>query len=855
MVKNNYKHFLIKSSAAALTLLFLLSALSAVNSSTLKETFDGGESTAVYDSDDKPTLTMPAGAVIFNTSLDISGSISNPDEFTELIPSDQGSGGWYGASAEDPPVSNPANLKTNGFSAGQKNDMSAPNGIYVRTKANMENQGPYHHFSFTVPYPEADIGNMELKWRGKGEEPLVDMLDRYKATIYVWNHQGTNWVQLDSYGLSPSSSLMWLSGNISSHISNYIDNNDEVHLLVRSWIFGTTEAYIDTDYAVLNISYRGGGQYPEGLSLKLKEGGVNVWDYPGVLQGITTLGNSKLKATIQEMSNEAYELGSETLTLTFIIGNSGGGIIQLSNLSVEYGLEPWVDTDAISASFQEDLDPMGLIDLHDHFRDDEALEDLTFEIIYQSQPSKVSAELGANGHTLDFTSEADDWNGEVSMGIRATDTDGLFCEFFNITVTVIPVNDEPFTLGIPHQIWYEDKTCPEDFLDLWNYFGDGGWKEDLVSNMTFTLPPDKNPLLADKTALGSITDNRYFHVIPWYNYNGNVAFVVRAEDRGGDIIEANLTMEIMPTNDPPQFNSTPPEIIDEGKNYTYTPQTWDLDGDALTLTVESGPEGLISNGTGIIWMPEDKDVGIHNISLLLSDSENYTYQNFTLTVRNANDAPVLDEIDPITLEVGDILNLTITADDPDMMIDPFEMLTFTDDCSLFDVGYDTGKIWFKPSWMHIGIHNFTLSVSDGKGLADQIDVTLRITLPNGTSLPEIKVLKPENRTDLVAGEMNDYEIEILNHEIGVNWNITWYYEGNIIGYGLAIDHMFKTPGKHTIKVAAKDGEAELEAEFDVTVDEERKKKKDDSPGFGIILLTTVLSLSLVVYSRRRIRSD
>lgn len=133
-------------------------------------------------------------------------------------------------------------------------------------------------------------------------------------------------------------------------------------------------------------------------------------------------------------------------------------------------------------------------------------------------------------------------------------------------------------------------------------------------------------------------------------------FTVVATDLGGLTDMQSFTVNALPPGNPPQFDSTPfgtaylqppagptapanpptPEV-----EYSYTAQVSDLDGDAVTLALTTGPAGATLDSEGWLqWTPTAADLGSHLFVLTATDATGLSStQVFNVVVVNA---PALD---------------------------------------------------------------------------------------------------------------------------------------------------------------------------------------------------------------------
>jgi hypothetical protein len=88
------------------------------------------------------------------------------------------------------------------------------------------------------------------------------------------------------------------------------------------------------------------------------------------------------------------------------------------------------------------------------------------------------------------------------------------------------------------------------------------------------------------------------------------------------------------TNGAPVITSIPVTTATERAQYTYDVEATDPDGDTLIFSLMTNPSGMsISSSSGIIsWTPTIDQLGVHNVTVNVSDSNLTTVQNFSITV-------------------------------------------------------------------------------------------------------------------------------------------------------------------------------------------------------------------------------
>jgi parallel beta-helix repeat protein len=178
-----------------------------------------------------------------------------------------------------------------------------------------------------------------------------------------------------------------------------------------------------------------------------------------------------------------------------------------------------------------------------------------------------------------------------------------------INVTIIPVNDPPVILPFPQLTTNEDTK-----LDL-NLNGRAVDEEDLPSQLAWRVENISKGLI-DVT----IDERNVMTITPLPNLNGNATFTLIVRDSGGLEAMVNVTVKILPINDPPVFRvnqsfyvvagsrtvvpirdkiddpdspiekirigCTSPYVTFEGNNIIFNyPRNWSSGADWITITL------------------------------------------------------------------------------------------------------------------------------------------------------------------------------------------------------------------------------------------------------------------------------
>ncbi len=245
------------------------------------------------------------------------------------------------------------------------------------------------------------------------------------------------------------------------------------------------------------------------------------------------------------------------------------------------------------------------IDLSSYFEDVDS--NLTF--MASSYSGKINVQMNSN--ILSISSSADNWNGEDSLKITASD--GEYLIETDIDIVVSPVNDAPVARSTSREmIIDEDSTLS---LSLHDMFFD-------VDGDTLYFSFDSSEYL--DLQYDGITEQLI--VSPLANWNGESNLQIMASD-GVLAATTEVQMSVQPINDSPwQTEVMNPLILRSGSSYDIDLSSFfsDVEGSTLEYTILEG-EGItvvpLGDGVFRVTVPQDWE-GTETLIIQVSDGSN-----------------------------------------------------------------------------------------------------------------------------------------------------------------------------------------------------------------------------------------
>ena len=232
---------------------------------------------------------------------------------------------------------------------------------------------------------------------------------------------------------------------------------------------------------------------------------------------------------------------------------------------------------------------------------------------------------------------------------------------------------------------------------------------------------------------------------------GNHYINISISDGNGGTDKEMLIFTILNANDSPVLEKIGNKILFEDMSFIYDVNAIDIDNDPLTFSSDTILFDINQISGEITFTPENGDVGTHIVNISVSDVfGGYDYEIITLTIRNTNDPPIIEEIDDQILTEDTLYELRVISSD----IDNGDKLLFTDDTTLFEIDPKKGIINFTPTNEDVGTYKVNISVSDNNGGADYTNVEF--------------IVKNTNDAPIIENIPNQYGIENISWILNLN---------------------------------------------------------------------------------------
>lgn len=270
-------------------------------------------------------------------------------------------------------------------------------------------------------------------------------------------------------------------------------------------------------------------------------------------------------------------------------------------------------------------------------------------------------------------------SGQADLTVTAKDKDGVIGST-RISVVVRPVNDLPTLTEIPSQVGREDTDLVIPFSA-----GDTETAAGLLSFSAASTNPNLFP-----PGSGLVSDSTLV-LHPALDQSGFGTITLSVRDSDGGVTSRTFEVEIVSINDPPFIASIPDQTVDENQKLLIPLEVGDPESDANELnirvrvisssnpnlftpssfTVTSNPSSRARYTLEIV--PAANQSGTATLAVTADDSSGAISlpASFPVVVRDVNQPPLLDPIDPVVVFAdSNPVTVRILVDDPDSILVP-----------------------------------------------------------------------------------------------------------------------------------------------------------------------------------------
>lgn len=299
--------------------------------------------------------------------------------------------------------------------------------------------------------------------------------------------------------------------------------------------------------------------------------------------------------------------------------------------------------------------------------------------------------------------------GTHDFTLAVEDMDGASDELM-FSLEVVNINDAPVINGQETLTTDEDVAITVNLTDL------------QVTDVDNEFPTDFSLTLLEGdnyTFAGNV-------VSPDLNYHGPLTVPVTLSD-GDSIVEYDLNITVEPVNDLPVVTSSPELTVDEEQEYSYVITYTDVDEDVIEVEPATLPDWLTFNDatSALSGTPDDAEVGLHTVELLVMDGTDTVPDAFQITVNAVNDVPSIDgQVSTKTVYADSVV--TISVDDF-VITDPDN--TAEDMSIILESGLNyslSGNNAIIPASGFNGSIAVSVKVSDGTAVSEEFEYVMDV---------------------------------------------------------------------------------------------------------------------------------
>ncbi len=311
-------------------------------------------------------------------------------------------------------------------------------------------------------------------------------------------------------------------------------------------------------------------------------------------------------------------------------------------------------------------------------------------------------------------------------------------------------------------------------------------------------------------------------VLTWpvdYNQAGKHQVLVQVNDGKKGVASTGFNIQVENVNRLPVILSDGVTAARENRPYHYHIVLNDPDLDGLVVKLQKAPNGMTLNTASntVSWLPGFDDAGKHSVKLAIGDGLDEVSHSFTVSVLNENRPPKFSKSKSKTLSAkeGEPSSWRLRATDADDDELVYDLLTAPKGLSL---NGQTGKLSWRPDFHQAGAHEVQVQVKDIHGGVSHTTVSFQI---ENTNRPPVllskglgKALENEHYFFQLRGfdpDQDKLSYDLLEGPQGMTLD---EHKGHLMWQG-----DFNSAGKHSVMVRVSDGQQEVSAFWELTIED------------------------------------
>ncbi|MEL6110078.1 MAG: putative Ig domain-containing protein, partial [Planctomycetota bacterium] len=265
--------------------------------------------------------------------------------------------------------------------------------------------------------------------------------------------------------------------------------------------------------------------------------------------------------------------------------------------------------------------------------------------------------------------------------------------------------------------------------------------------------------------------------LPLAEQVGNHTVAFKVEDGRGGVATQLFSVEVLDesTNLPPAFISLPAVLATAGETYHDAAIAVDPNSDPLDFQIVNGPAGMVIDEQSgqIEFTPSSDQLGLHRVTLRVSDGHAVGLQSFDLDVRiGPNERPEFESIPGSVATVGRTYFYAAVANDPNDEV-RYQVIAGP---AGFAIDPDSGLASMTPGATQLGSHSIVIGASDERGAVAQQSFLLEVV--EDTEAPIVSVIlstsvaQPNEPVTVSVAAVDDVAIDSISLTIdGVEFSL------------------------------------------------------------------------------------